>query len=90
MTNLQLFKQQLRLNRGRLAKMDKEMSDIFICGSELFKEYALIHKHVGVTKMADIVKTLDYEKQDEFVVWVRGNVVDVKAIDLKLLEMGGE
>ena len=67
MSLLKDFKRELRFNRGRLTKMDDELKIIFICGSDLFKEYSLREKHIGVAKMADIAKTFEFEEQDELV-----------------------
>lgn len=85
--NFAQFRKELRLNRGKLASMHKEMGIIFLYGSNAFKEYALKEKHIGVAKMADIAESLDYKAQDELIKWIRCNRADVKAIELKFVEL---
>jgi hypothetical protein len=60
------FKKEMRLFRGRLSSMDEVMANIYVKSSDEMFNWTLQTKHVGLRKISEICDRLTVEEQDEF------------------------
>ena len=60
------FKKEMRVFRGRLSSMDEVMANIYVKSSDEMFNWTLQTKHVGLRKISEICDRLTVEEQDEF------------------------
>jgi hypothetical protein len=80
------FKREMRVYRGRLSSMDEVMANIYVKSSDEMFNWALQTKHVGLRKISEICDRLTVEEQDEFLIWHSAEKRRARDIDLKLME----
>lgn len=84
--NVDSYKEQMRINRGRLSSMDNELEDVWENSTDKFREFTLHTKCLGITKLAWIANMLSGQHQDEFVDWYYKNSPKKLQIETKLME----
>jgi len=78
------YAQQVRLNRGRLTKFDKQIAVVYF-GDINFRDYMLKTKTIGFDKAVNIVAQLGKgPDMTDFVSWLNTDTRTANAIDLKL------
>ena len=67
-THLEFYK-EIRTNRGKLSseQSQKDLSDIYTYGSDIFLDYCITQKHLGVSNLAWVAVNLKHSQQDIFV-----------------------
>ena len=80
------FKKEMRIYRGRLSSMDEVMANIYVKSSDEMFNWTLQTKHLGLRKISEICDRLTAEEQDEFLIWHSAEKRRVRDIDLKLME----
>lgn len=83
------FKKQIRMNRGKLARMDDQMEIVHVSGSGIFIDYMLRTKDIGLDKASDITHKLTKHEQNTLVTYIetRKPKPDVDNIDMKIIRI---
>ena len=93
MTN-QDFKDEMRLNRGRLSAkhIEDNMDFIFDNGTANFVGYMLQTKKIGIDKAAHIVDELTASEQNVLIAWIelKPAMLPVNQIELKVIRIQGD
>jgi hypothetical protein len=90
----QLFKDNMRLNRGRLSSksMEANMDYIYDYGSPAFVVYMETTKKLGIDNAAKIVYELDAREQNKLIKWIDSKPASlpVSDIELKVIRIKGD
>ena len=90
----QLFKNKMRLNRGRLSSkaIEANMDYIYDNGAGVFIVYMETTKKLGIDHAAKIVSELTTAEQVELVRWLESKPASIPAgdIDLKVIRIQGD
>ncbi len=82
------FKQEIRLDRGRLSatRIDTALDYIYNNATVDFTKYMLRTKKLGIENAANIVDKLTNSEQTELVVWIETQPANISssAIELKV------
>lgn len=87
--NVNKYKAEMRLNRGRLTEFDTQMEYIFDVASAAFSMHLLSHKDIGLEKAVYITDTLTSAEQVTLVNYISTNVPRPKIndIDMKVIRL---
>ena len=85
------FKLEMRLCRGKLKDMDKDLSLIYNLGIKELRDFALTKKLMGVSNIAEL-SLLDQNQQRLFCSWIASKhwKAEKNEIELKFLELKGK
>ena len=90
----QEFKDELRLNRGKLSsgRIEDNMDFIYDNASANFVGYMLSAKKLGIDKAANIVDELTNAEQNKLILWLEHKPATIKVgrIEFKVLKIIGE
>ncbi len=83
MTQLE-YRAELRLNRGRLTKMNTQMDDIYKNATKEFAYMMIKNKAIGLDNACDIVDKLTHVEQNTLVGFIGTKVPKANAHDIEL------
>lgn len=83
------FKRQMRMNRGKLSKMDAQLETIYTHGSSNFRIHMLNTKNIGLDNACNIIDRLLPVEQSELVTWIETTKPkpDADKVELKVIRI---